>query len=52
MLPRPRCLCRVAVNGYRTIPILHKVKYGGLMWNCVLVGMAQTKQVVRVGRRA
>ena len=24
----------------------------GLMWNCVPVGMAQTKQVVRVGRRA
>ncbi|MDX6476543.1 MAG: hypothetical protein QOH95_2054, partial [Gaiellaceae bacterium] len=21
------------------------------MWNCVLAGMAQTKQVVRVGRR-
>jgi hypothetical protein len=24
----------------------------GLMWDCVSVGMAQTKQVVRVGRRA
>jgi hypothetical protein len=24
----------------------------GLMWNCVPLGMAQTKQVVLVGRRA
>ena len=23
----------------------------GLIWNCVVAGMAQTKQVVRVGRR-
>jgi histidinol dehydrogenase len=27
-------------------------KPSGLMWNCVLAGMAQTKQVARVGRRA
>jgi hypothetical protein len=24
----------------------------GLMWNCVVAGMAQTEQVIRVGRRA
>ena len=36
---RPRCACRCA-------------SARGLMWNCVLVGMAQTKQVVRGRRRA
>jgi hypothetical protein len=29
-----------------------RMELRGSMWNWVLVGMAQTKQVVRVGRRA
>jgi len=28
-----------------------RVALRGLMWNCVHMGMAQTKQVVRGGRR-
>jgi hypothetical protein len=42
-----RCLDEVDT---RRAPNLRSTR--GLMWNCVLVGMAQTKQVVRVGRRA
>jgi hypothetical protein len=46
--PEVRVVSALGLAG--VVPLVDR--HRGLMWNCVVAGMAQTKQVARVGRRA